>query len=195
MDSLPDFFRIEHNNINPEQGRILISEPFSQDSYFKRSVVLLTRYNQEGAVGFILNKPSKLKLHEVLKDFPEFDANVSVGGPVSPDTIHFLHTLGDNVPNTFHVYKNLYWGGDFETLKELIINGKLKPHQIRFFIGYSGWSPGQLDRELNKNFWIVTNTSVENIISNQPDIWKRTLQTLGGKYRIWTNYPEDPAFN
>ena len=190
-----DFLNIEHENLAPKQGRILLSEPLLSDTYFKRSVVLLTEHSDKGAVGFVLNKPVDLPLNEVLADFPDFNAQVYIGGPVAKDTIHFLHTLGELIPNSVHVIDNIYWGGDFDSLKELINEGIVEPVQVRFFLGYSGWSPNQLEGEIEENAWLVTRVESEKIMSADKDIWKKTLDELGKKYKVWANFPENPAMN
>lgn len=190
-----DFLNIEHENLAPKQGRILISEPLLSDTYFKRSVVLLTEHSDKGAVGFVLNKPVDLPLNEVLADFPDFNAQVYIGGPVAKDTIHFLHTLGELIPNSVHVMDNIYWGGDFDSLKELINEGIVEPAQVRFFLGYSGWSPNQLEGEIEENAWLVTRVESKKIMSADKDIWKKTLDELGKKYKVWANFPENPAMN
>lgn len=192
-----DIFKIKHNNIRPKSGSILISEPFTQDIYFKRSVVLLTEHSDEGSVGFILNKPVEADLSEIVDDFPAFESTVSLGGPVSTESVHFLHTLGDKLPNSRHVFGNLYWGGDFEVLKLLVLSNSVTPQQLRFFIGYSGWSEKQLDNELKNDFWIVTKTSAANIMNSNPsvDIWRTVLEEMGSKYQLWANFPKDPLLN
>ncbi|MFM7725756.1 MAG: YqgE/AlgH family protein, partial [Flavobacteriales bacterium] len=73
----------------PCVGRLLVSEPFLMDSYFKRTVILLGEHGEDGTVGFILNKPTDLTLNDALEDFPPFDAQLYFGGPVQTDTIHF----------------------------------------------------------------------------------------------------------
>lgn len=190
-----DFLNIEHENLAPKQGRILISEPLLSDTYFKRSVILITEYSEKGAVGFVLNKSVDIPINEILSDFPDFKAKVYVGGPVAKDTIHFLHTLGELVPNSVHVLDNIYWGGDFDVLKELINEGIVESSQVRFFLGYSGWSPDQLENEIEDNAWLVTRVESSKIMSGDKDIWKKTLDELGKKYKIWSNFPENPAMN
>jgi putative transcriptional regulator len=190
-----DFLNIDHENLIPKQGRVLISEPLLSDTYFKRSVVIVTEYSEQGAVGFVLNKPIDIPLNDVLDDFPNFDAKVYIGGPVEKDTIHFLHTLGEVVPNSVHIIDNIYWGGDFDTLKDLVAAGIVKSDQVRFFLGYSGWNPKQLDEEIENNAWLVTEMDAEKIMQANKNIWKQTLDELGRKYKIWSNFPENPAMN
>jgi putative transcriptional regulator len=190
-----DFFKIDRN-IQPSKGRMLISEPFLPDIYFRRSVIFLTEYSEEGSVGFILNKPTGLKIHEVINDFPEFDAEVSVGGPVANDTVHFCHILGHMLPDSYHVIDDIYWGGNFLALKKLISNGLVDANKIRFFIGYSGWSSKQLEREIEENSWLVTNNASWNIVSkSDKDAWQKVLKNLDEKYRLWSKYPENPILN
>lgn len=190
-----DFFSIDNNKV-AKQGRVLISEPFLNDTYFKRSVVLLTEHSEEGSIGFVLNKPVDLSVNDVLSDFPEIETEVSIGGPVNTNTIHYIHTLGELIPNSVRVLKNLYWGGDFEVIKDLIRAGKIKGHEIRFFLGYAGWSPKQLENELSENAWLVSEMKAEQIMcSPGDDLWKEILEKSGDKYRTWVNFPENPSLN
>src|SRR5271157_5478374 len=114
-----NIFKIEYNKVAPKKGRVLVSEPFLKDTYFKRSLVLLTDHSSDGAIGFVLNKPLDIKASEVINDFPDFGASVSIGGPVSTNTIHYLHTVGSLIPNSVHIIENVYWGGNFEIMREL----------------------------------------------------------------------------
>ena len=190
-----DFFKVENENMAPRQGRVLISEPLLNDSYFKRSVVLLTEHSENGSVGFVLNKPIDLTIQDVIKDFPEFDTKLYVGGPVGKDTVHYIHTLGELIPNSVHVKDNIYWGGDFDRVRELISEGLIQPSQIRFFLGYSGWSPKQLEGEIENNAWLISEVDGSWIMSPDQNMWKEVLNSLGNRYKIWTNCPENPALN
>ena len=82
-------------NIKPKKGRLLISEPSMLDLNFKRSVLLITEHNDNESIAFILNQPTKIKIHDLFEDFPSFDANVHVGGPVEKNTLHSLFLGGD----------------------------------------------------------------------------------------------------
>lgn len=191
-----DIFKIDSNNIKPKQGRILISDPFLADNYFKRSVVLLTEHNEKGTVGFVLNNPVSVKVNDILAHFPRIDSKISIGGPVSTNTVHYLHTLGETIPESVHVAGNIYWGGDFDVLKQLIADGIADVSKVRFFIGYSGWEPNQLEREISENSWIVSEMNPEQVMSSVERItWNNTLKNLGGKYKLWLNFPENPSMN
>ena len=190
-----NIFKIEYNKVAPMKGRILISEPFLQDNYFKRSLVLLTEYSIEGAVGFVINKPMNVQISEVISNFPNINTFVSVGGPVSTNTIHYLHTLGEKIPNSIQVMDTLYWGGDYDCIKDMILCGAIKPYEIRFFLGYSGWQAGQLETELQQNSWLVTEIKTTDIMQPDAQLWRNTLNQLGEKYKIWANFPENPGYN
>jgi putative transcriptional regulator len=195
LDLSYDFFRVD-KNIIPQKGRLLISEPFLPDKYFRRSVILITEHTDQGSVGFVLNKPLELTINEVFEDFPLIEAEISVGGPVATDSVHFLHTLGDIIPKSVNIIQNVSWGGDFEAVKKLIINGNITSENIRFFVGYSGWAPKQLDRELSENSWIVAELINEKMIfKSDKNIWKESLRKLGQKYKLWAEYPENPVMN
>lgn len=191
-----DIFKIDHNNIMPRQGRILISDPFLNDAYFKRSVVLLTEHNDKGTVGLVLNKPVEVAISEILSDFPAIDTSISVGGPVGTNAVQYIHSLGNIIPNSVKVTNDIWWGGDFELIKQLLKGGVLKDDQIRFFVGYSGWEPRQLEREISENSWVVSELDSRNIMkSRRREFWQQVLNSLGGKYKLWTNFPENPGMN
>lgn len=191
-----DFFKIKHNNKPPEKGRILVSEPFLQDAYFRRSVVLITEHNDEGSLGFVLNNPIEFNISEILSDFPPVNALVGVGGPVRTDTVHYLHSLGDLVPGSAHVIDDLYWGGEFNDIKEMIQEGVIKDHQIRFFVGFSSWHKGQLERELSEDSWMVTSLDRDSIMTiSKNDLWEAVLSKEEQRYQMWTKYPENPHLN
>ena len=192
-----NLFKIETNHVDPTKGRILIAEPFLPGSYFNRAIILLVAHSEKGAVGFILNKKIEYPINEVIGDFPNFDAEVYIGGPVSTDTIYFIHSLGDLIPGSIHVKDNMYWGGDFEELKNKIREGLVQPDQIRFFLGYSGWDEGQLEEELKENSWLVSEIEEINVMEKRTpeSMWVQAVREIGGKYSLWEHFPENPSLN
>lgn len=183
-------------DIKPGQGKVLISEPSLRDLYFKRSVVLLVDHNEEGSFGLILNKPVEIDLNKVIKDFPDFNAKVYLGGPVNTDSLFVLHKLGDKVKKSIEVIDGLYWGGDMDTIIELAASKLIDPDDIRFYVGYSGWGAKQLNDELKENSWFVAIPKIDKILSKRADqMWEDLMRTLGEDYAIWANYPSDPMLN
>ncbi|MBK9449545.1 MAG: YqgE/AlgH family protein [Bacteroidetes bacterium] len=180
----------------PTKGNILLSEPFLQDPNFARSVVLLTEHNEEGSIGFILNKPIIYKINEIIEDFPEFDAPVYMGGPVQRDSLHFIHRIEALADDGDEIAPGVYWGGDFEKLKRMIRLGIVVPHDIRFFVGYSGWGPQQLEGEMEMKSWIVSSRSDKFAFADRSEaLWGEILQAMGGKYKAMAHYPVDPSLN
>lgn len=191
-----NLFNINHNLTELDKGKCLISEPFSPDSYFGRSVVLITEHNEEdGTLGYILNKPVDLKISELFPDFPIFDAQCYIGGPVNPDTIHYIHNRIDLLPESLQVTDNVYWGGDFEILKDLVNANLIKPNEIKFYLGYSGWAPEQLLQEIEDKFWIVSEIDPKSIMKKNHNIWKELLNEKGNSYALWANAPVNPGMN
>jgi putative transcriptional regulator len=172
-----------------------VAEPGLIDLNFKRSVILIVEHNQNGTVGFVLNRMLNYKLSDLMPDFPDFDAKISLGGPVNPKSIHFVHTLGNIVPDSSHVVDDIYWGGDFEYIKSLIEAKKITPRQILFFVGYSGWSKEQLEREISEGSWVVTKINPIQIFAATEDLWINTVRQLGSNFKPWTLYPDDPSLN
>lgn len=191
-----DLFAIRPEDKIPEKGKILISEPFLQDSFFNRTIVYLTDHNSKGSVGFILNKTLDLKLCDAVSGFEGWEERINMGGPVAPDTLHYLHNLGSVIPRSVLVEGNLYWGGDIDVIRSMIRSGSLHYTQIRFFLGYSGWSAGQLERELKENSWIIARVKSDTILNSRGgDSWRRLLRTFKNKYRMWADFPESPDMN
>lgn len=198
MKSNRNIFKITHNNLFPSQGSILISEPSLQDVYFQRSVVLLVDHTPKGSMGFILNKKTDLFVNNF---FPDLENShlmpIYLGGPVSPNRLFFIHSLGDTIiPDAVPVGSKLFFDGDFDALKKYIVSGHSTECKIKFFLGYSGWAEGQLGREIDKDSWVVSDPNCESILSAEGEsYWKTSLARLGQHYRTWINFPKDPLMN
>lgn len=191
-----DLFAILPEDKIPEKGKILISEPFLPDTFFNRSIVYLTDHNPKGSVGFILNKKLDIRICDAVSGFDGWDEYLNMGGPVAPDTLHYLHRLGHLVPKSIWVDGDIYWGGDIDTIRDLIKAGEIVKSQIRFFLGYSGWSAGQLERELKEDSWVITKIKSDTIMNSRgADTWKRILKSFRNKYRVWADFPESPDMN
>ena len=195
MNDNNDIFKIQHNTIKPKQGLVLVSEPFAPDSIFSRSIILLAEHNEEGSVGFILNKPFNRKISDFSSEFGSFDMNVSLGGPVESEHIYYIHTYGEKIPGSIHIKGNLFWGGEFRVVQTMSEIGKLDENKIRFFVGYSGWSSKQLINEIDKNYWLVSEIDVKTIMKNDKKIWNKTVSALEKPYRAWQYFPENPNLN
>jgi putative transcriptional regulator len=184
------------NKLKPKKGRVLISEPFLDDDYFKRSVVLLCEHNEEGSFGFVLNNYMEFPLAEIMDDFPEFKTRISIGGPVNNDNLYYVHTLGEKITGSLEILPGIYMGGSFDEMKSLIESKEIKESEIRFFVGYSGWSLGQLENELKESAWIVSMADKETLMDTSiKNLWKKILGEMGENHQLFSNYPEDPNLN
>ncbi|MEQ8552599.1 MAG: YqgE/AlgH family protein [Cyclobacteriaceae bacterium] len=183
--------------IEPERGDLLISEPYLPDPNFERTVILLCEHDENGTFGFVLNKPSKSSLPELIPEAEGFDAEVFVGGPVQQNTLHFLHNSPAQLKGDQKIVDGVYWGIDFEGLLTSINTKRVEDNQLRFFIGYSGWSEGQLKEELKAKSWIVYKRATSRMVfgMNPNELWKEALKEMGGKYRVISSYPTDPRLN
>jgi putative transcriptional regulator len=183
-------------SIKPAKGRLLIAEPsILNDDSFKRSIVLITEHSENSSVGFILNRPLNYVLGDLIPDI-DCDFTVYQGGPVEKDNLYFVHRVPDLLKDSIEVANGIYWGGDFNQLKELIEKKLIEASDIRFFLGYSGWGAHQLEDELNTHSWFVTENDFDNIFAAEEEsIWKNKLLQKGGKYKIWANAPADVQMN
>ena len=182
-----------HNKLSPKKGRVLITEPFVNDDYFSRSVVLLCDHNNEGSFGFVLNKYIDVQIEE-LSDFEASMTKLSKGGPVGNKHLYFIHTLGPNIEGSVHIVDDIYSSGDFKAIQNLAKLGLIKKDQIRFFLGYSGWTKNQLSGELNQNGWLVSEIIDSKSIMdvNNDTIWQDYMNKQGGKYKAFSHFPENP---
>ena len=179
--------------MEPKQGNILISEPLMNDFHFGRSVILLIDHQEsEGSFGIIINKTLNAGVSQIVDDFPDFDAPVFLGGPVSDSQLFFIHTLGELIPDSCPIIDGLYWGGDAETLKTLIATGIANEDNTRFYLGYAGWEAGQLVSELIRNTWVISNISIEQYLNTPPEqMWSSFVQQLGSPYEMWNRFPKN----
>ena len=180
-----------------DSGKLLIAEPsIFGDQNFHRSIVIMVEKKNTGFLGFIINKPLSYEIMDIL---PEIQINFPLynGGPVEQDNLFFIHNAGHLIPGSIKIDDKLFWGGDFEKVLALVNDGVLSQKDIRFFLGYSGWSNNQLKQEIEANSWVVVENSFEaNILSHQTEgLWKDQMKALGGKYVIWSNTPENPYHN
>jgi len=186
--------------INPasiRKGVVLLAEPFMQDPNFKRAVILLTEHtSKEGSVGFILNKPIKIKINDLIDDFPEIESTVYYGGPVAKETLHYIHNVGDILDDSVKISQGVYWGGDYEKLKFLISSRLVKAEHIRFFLGYSGWSSGQLMDEMEYGSWVLAHMDTNYAFKTRHyELWSKVMKNKGGNFKVIGEMPDTSFLN
>ena len=180
---------------NLKPGMLLVSDPYANDMFFHRSVVMLAEYNDEGSVGFVLNKALAYKICDLVEGFPDCDFRISLGGPVGHNTLNFLHVLGNvMIPHAQHIGNGIYWGGDFGALSGLIGAKAISSNDLLFFLGYSGWSVGQLENEIAEGAWAVIPSERYDIMNSDDDLWYRIVYNEPSLFS-WRFIPEHPEDN
>lgn len=179
-----------------EKGSVLLAEPYMLDDNFRRTAILLVAHDEEGSLGFIMNRQGKLRIDALVEDFPEFNAPVSFGGPVENHTLHYLHCVGDLLADSKEILPGIFWGGDFTQLKLLIRNGLVMPRDIRFFVGYTGWSEGQLQDELSMGSWVTASMFPNYLFKSRPkNLWTQIMQNKGKHFSVIAEMPDSASYN
>jgi len=189
-----DILKVVSNDIKPEAGKVLISEPLLDDLYFKRSVVLLCESYNDSFLGLILNLKSDLFLHDVLDGFTKTNISLYLGGPVDPDVLYFIHSF-NYIKNSYKIADGIFLNGDLEDVKQLVNSGIATDKNIKFFLGNSGWAPGQLREEIAYNSWLVGEMPYKHMFPGDSNLWLKSLDFVDSKYQVWKNFPTDPEYN
>jgi putative transcriptional regulator len=176
------------------KGQLLIAGPALVDPNFRRTVVLVGEHSEEGALGVVLNRTAEAT---VLDAVPELTAlvagldHVHVGGPVQPTAIVVLADFVE--PDR---------AGSIVLDTVGFLPAEVDPDEIgelrraRVFVGYAGWGPGQLDRELEEDSWIVEPALADDVFTSEPDeLWSEVLRRKGGPFGVLALMPLDPSLN
>ena len=181
------------------KGKLILDGGKLAGSEFHRTVVLICQHDPQGAFGLVLNRPSEHTIDEVLAEsFPDLVKNLPVylGGPVQPQA---LTCLIYEPTNTEVCEENILPGLRItHTLDELAESGGTSPTpaQLKFFDGYAGWSPGQLDNEMKQAAWLTHPASIDFIFDPRPEeLWKKILRTKGPEYILLAEAPDNLSNN
>lgn len=176
------------------RGQLLIAGPTLDDPRFRRSVVLVCAHGDEGALGLVLNRPSPLELGDAIPELTEAlgdGGRLWVGGPVEPASVVLLADFVDP-GDSLIVAGDLGLVTDGAALDELAD----RTRRLRAFVGHSGWAPGQLESELEREDWIVAPLRAADPFGDDPDtMWSGSLDAMGGNYALVARMPEDPSVN
>jgi len=177
-------------------GRLLIAPPLQWDPNFRDTVVLVCEHSENGSFGLILNRSLTLEIEQLFEDLGSFEDVLHWGGPVQPDTMHFLHRLPDLIPGAIPLGNDLYWGGDFDAVRRQMRLGTIDPDEIRFFLGYAGWMGGQLELEVAARGWILGDaSSVDVFAESEQDLWRESLISKGGLLAVVAGAPKSFSLN
>jgi len=190
-----DLFKIRSNRTRVEVGNVLIAEPFLQGNYFSRSVIYLVEHDDAGSVGFVLNKCLPYTTSELVEELKGIAFPVYLGGPGERNQLYYLHRRED-IPDALQVQEGVFWGGNFKLLVEMLREGEILSEEIRFFAGYSGWTARQLQGELAGHSWMVGKIDRETLFGKAgKELWVNSMRDLGGRHKVWANFPEHPSLN
>ncbi len=193
MELYDDLLHIEPTGLKPEAGRLLVSTPYFNDPFFNHSVVLITDYETEHTAGLIINRQLPHTVYEVVNDI-KVDDPVCFGGPVLTEAVFLLHSF-DSCPEATRLLPGVYVGYN-PVLIALIEQHAIPNLKSKFLLGYAGWSPGQLEDEIQRNMWVVA-PATKSLVFDTPaeQIWPRTVARLGKPYEHWLKIPKHIAYN
>lgn len=185
-----------HNNIVLGRGKLLISDPYKTGDLFERSVVYICEHDDKGSFGFIVNKPIQVKMKGIGAKFPDSIFTAFQGGPCDVDSLFFFHTLGNQIKDSLNMGQGLFLGTNYQELYNIVTPDLVEEGAIKIFIGYSGWSPGQLEQELLRNSWMVCPLEEgRDIMVSNDQLWEDLLTKMGHKYQIMSRFPRNPNDN
>ncbi len=184
------------DSVHLAPGTLLVAAPVMDDPNFRQTVILLCDHGAEGSFGLVLNQPTDVHLGDVMDSYFVDDPPLFLGGPVQRETLHFVHRYADAIPESISVLPNVQWGGTYDAVEARVQNEGAPPDQIRFFLGYTGWSPHQLQHEVEQDAWILTKARANWIFDTEPQaLWRTVMRAMGGEYALLSTYPEDPRMN
>jgi len=162
----------------------LLAMPQMQDPNFARTVVLLCRHEREGAMGLVVNRRTDTRAADLveLEPPPRRDSGLEVwvGGPVEPQRGWLLLGRDPQSDEAVRVADNLFLSASADVLRRLIEDEASAGHEQRFFLGYAGWSGGQLESELAASAWLTAPVSRELIFRTAPErMWEMAIRSLG----------------
>ena len=183
------------------KGQFLVADKRLRDPNFFRSVVLIVEHGDDGAMGLVVNRPSAVSVSRALSEhftLPEKEDMVYVGGPVEPAAPFLLHTSDDPESNDVPVVPGLVIGSSpdiFQQVVEQITEGA-GPLEYRVFSGCAGWSPGQLESELDRGDWHSVPATRDGILPADPyRLWDDLVELVHEAHRMLPPPDSDPRWN
>ena len=183
----------------PVAGSLLVASPRLREPYFRNGVVLLLERDEKmGYLGLTVNLRTKLTLSDLMRmELPAGSLPVFSGGPVDETRLFMIHTLGEDVGAIKELLPGIYVGGELEQLASFLKTEETSERSIRFYLGYSGWSEGQLEEEIDEGYWGVRPPEASGMIfdGDGKDFWRKAVRMLGENYKSWLLMPDDPRDN
>ena len=181
------------------KGSLLIANPVLPDPNFSRTVILLCNHNEQGSFGLVINRSAELKAPDLFSSIDilkSYNEKIYIGGPVSQSMVFYLFRSSQDVGDLDEVCSGVYLGSSLETLESLYLDIDYQKENIRFYLGYSGWSGGQLDGEMKQNSWLIQSADEQIVFLDSEDLmWPRAVNSLGEEYQYLTKAPVNPQWN
>lgn len=172
-------------------GKLLIAHPLLNDGFFNRSVIYITNHSDEESIGLILNFKTNYKLRDFRPELNNGNFPIYEGGPVGKNQLFFLHSLGEELPNSLPVKNNLFFGGDYNELLYKINHGLVTQEQVRFFVGYCGWGPFQIEEEIERKSWFVNAPKKIIFKEDETNLWSEKLAEVKTSLKIFGEVGHD----
>jgi putative transcriptional regulator len=192
-------FPEDFKNKNYEKGSLLIANPVLPDPNFSRTVILLCDHDEQGSFGLVINRSTQLKAPDLFLNInilKSYNEKIYLGGPVSQSMVFFLCRSPSAAGKLDEICSGVYLGSNLETLKSLYSSLENPEQDIRFYLGYSGWSGGQLAEEMEQNSWLVQRANEQFIFLDSENlIWPKAVNSLGEKYQYLMKAPVNPQWN
>jgi putative transcriptional regulator len=167
------------------KGKFLVASRNLKDPTFFETVVLLIDYDRDGAVGLIINRPTKLKLSKVLPEMEGLQQRsdtVYLGGPVAKTQMSLLIRTDSQPEGAHRVFDNMYMASSRKVLQRLI-DDAAEEERFRVYAGYAGWAPGQLDREVSRGGWHILPADAETVFDKEPlEIWPELIRRTSAQW-------------
>lgn len=183
------------------KGHFLISAKHLKDENFFKTVVLMIEHNPEGAMGVVINRPTDLTIYKALQahfEMPETELLLYSGGPVEENALLIIHNSTDHDQEMGAVLPDVFVGTSADIFDRVVksLNGDDPELKFKIFAGYSGWSDGQLEGELERGDWFTTPASSEYVFRADPyDVWDDVLREFQTRHRILKNQTGSNEWN
>ena len=182
-------FPEDFKNKNYEKGSLLIANPVLPDPNFSRTVILLCDHDEQGSFGLVINRSTQLKAPDLFLNInilKSYNEKIYLGGPVSQSMVFFLCRSPSAAGKLDEICSGVYLGSNLETLESLYSSLENPEQDIRFYLGYSGWSGGQLAEEMEQNSWLVQIANEQFIFLDSENlIWPQAVNSLGKKISVF----------
>ncbi len=176
----------------PDKGVFLVASEDMVDSWFRQSVVFLVTHGEEGTLGLIINRPTRVAMSEVLPELRGTGVNqhrLFWGGPVAMERALFLTRSRIRLGQAEHIIDDIYASADRDMLQEMLDSDKAND-QLRLYVGHAGWAPGQLDAEIAEGAWYLFKANAATVFHDKPEtIWREFIGSRSrGRIMVWRRH-------